>query len=362
MSHYVGPDIARELDVQNDYKFNYNYFVEDNNSLVEKYLRNSIQSNIDSKVAKDVEAFGYKVGTGSALAEMTIFPLLSLVGGLMSAQSYGEGSTEALVEQTIGNSIMAFAYNQSSFSALGQTLSVGFKARMAARSGEDTLANIGTLVVQETLAAAVFSLPKAFAGIEADIQNLDNKGISGVVKKTYSGVKQSAGIVGDYISDMVRTPVSAAIGIDLESYGKSALDYEENMYLKKATASTIYNIGAGAAVYSANAFINWFTKRGKATDADLANAMEERVSTPTAEEQSINQIVDNYTNTNNNTQIAEEPSETQMRNSDGSPVAYSTEEYYDSGYYNQVSTYQQLDSGYEIVMGQTQFEDFSIAI
>lgn len=365
LAHYVGNDVASTLDTHPEFKFNYGYFLQDNNEFVQEFLKNSIQNSVDNKVRKDIEAFGYKVGTASSLAEIGLFPALSLIGGLMSAQSYGEGSTEALVEQTIGNSIMAFAYNQSSFSSLGQALTVGFKARIAARSGDDPLKSIATLVVQESIAAAIFA-PKAelFQSIANGIDNLDDNGIAGVFKKSAQNTQKFFKGATSSIADIVNVPVSSAINLDLESYGKSALDYENNLYLKKATASTIYNIAAGGFVYSANSFLNWFTNRGNPDKEMAAQAMEERVGTPSLEEKAIDNIVNQYTNaTNNNvsTQL-EEPSQPQMRNSDGSEISYNTEEYYDSNYYNQVSSYQELDAGYEIIAGQTQYLDYSVAV
>lgn len=362
LEKYVGSDVAKALDTNPDFSFNYSFFIEDNDKRVQNFLSESIKTSVEKGMSKDLEAFSYRVNTGSALAEIGLFPALSLIGGLMSAQSYGEGSPEALIEQTIGNSLMAFAYNQSSFGALGQAVSAGFKARMTARSGDDPLGAVANLLMQETAAALIFSAGPLVDSMREGIDRLGNEGVGGAIKSVINGVSSVGAKAGEIFSDTFGGGVASLVGFDLESYGKSHLDYENNLYLKKATSATVYNIAAGAAVYTANSFLNWLTNRKPASDDDRRRAaMEQVIGEATVEEKTVENVVNDYTAASNNQQSTE-PSGVQVINSDGSTVGYETEEYYDSAYYNQVSNYAELDGGYEIVIGQTQYLDYALSV
>lgn len=267
----------------------------------------------------------------SSLAEIGLFPMLALVGNLISSGNPTGEQIEQSIQQTVGNSIMAFAYTKSGNSALGQALGSGFKVRMLTRNSDNPFMDMANLTVQELGGMMIYKTLEAATG-------RTNKIINSFVDRYLNTDKLLNNVL---TQNVVSDPFE-----------------KHDTALKKGIKDIGKNVVAGAAHMVISNVIN--TVFRQAEQLTSAEALSQIAQPATEAEMDLNSAIIQY-NASNNKQAISDQEQIEVTDDTNQQIDYQIQEDFASNFVTQTNSYYPLDNGFELVTGNTSPDLYSIS-
>lgn len=325
LEKYYGKEEAEKISKHFTQIINPNFFVDQNVEDLEEEMTRIVQANMrESKDDLNYKMFLEEGRNVSVLTEIGLFPMLALVGNLIASSDPTGEQVSQMIQQTVGNSLMAYSYNYSSNSALGQMLGAGFKVRMVTSGQENPMMQVVNLVTQEAL------------------------GIYG-----YKKIGELSQSVGKWlkVDEMTR------------DFKGNTLDVEMNKGLRIGLQDITMSTLAGAAHMVVSSVINKVFNLGQSQQDKYRDAIEKSVEQQSPEERALDQVVEQYNTTAyDNAPTEDVEQEQEQIQSDGTALNYEIEQQYVSHYVEMSDGYQSVDEGYEAVLGYAEPDLLSLAM